>query len=168
MCYKNKEKNEHEQNSTGDRRQPRTGKDMALSLAQRGIDVVLTYHSKKEEAQAVVAEIEKAGQNAAALQFDACDIKSFDTFFTSFKTALKDTFGADHFDFLINNAGTALYSPFAETTEEQFDTALNIHYKGVFSSPKKRCRSSMTAGASSIFHRGLPVFLFPVLPLTAP
>ncbi|MDB5141744.1 MAG: short-chain dehydrogenase, partial [Mucilaginibacter sp.] len=34
------------------------GKNMALSLAKKGINVILTYHSKKEEAQAVVAEIE--------------------------------------------------------------------------------------------------------------
>lgn len=44
--------------------------------------------------------------------------------------------GTAQFDFLINNAGTALYAPFAQTTEEQFDQALNIHYKGVFLTQK--------------------------------
>lgn len=108
------------------------GKDMALSLAKKGIDVVLTYNSKKEEALAVVAEIEQAGQKAAALQLDAADVKSFDAFFIQVKTVLKDTFETDHFDFLINNAGIGIHAPFAETTEEQFDLLLNVQFKGVF------------------------------------
>ncbi|UFH55929.1 SDR family NAD(P)-dependent oxidoreductase [Spirosoma sp. KNUC1025] len=108
------------------------GKNMALSLAKKGIDVILTYHTQKAEAEAVVKEIEQSGQKAATLQLNAGDVKSFDTFFGQLKTVLQETFATDHFDFLINNAGTALYGAFAETTEEQFDTALNIHYKGVF------------------------------------
>jgi NAD(P)-dependent dehydrogenase (short-subunit alcohol dehydrogenase family) len=108
------------------------GKNMALSLAKKGINVILTYHTKKDEAQAVIAEIEKAGQKVAALQLNTGDIKSFDTFFGQLKTVLKDTFNTDHFDFLINNAGVGLHVPFAETTEEMFDNLLNIHFKGVF------------------------------------
>jgi len=108
------------------------GKNMALSLAAKGIDVIITYNSKKEEAMAVIAAVEQTGQKAAALQLDAGDIKSFDLFFTSLQLLLKEKFNIQKFDFLVNNAGTALYAPFAETTEAQFDTALNIHYKGVF------------------------------------
>lgn len=108
------------------------GKNMALSLAKKGINVILTYNSKKDEALAVVAEIEKTGQKAAALQLSAGDTKSFDAFFTQVKTVLKDTFSADKFDFLINNAGIGIHASFAETTEEQFDELMNIHFKGVF------------------------------------
>nr|HQV33481.1 SDR family NAD(P)-dependent oxidoreductase [Calditrichia bacterium] len=46
------------------------GKSTALHLAAKGHDVILTYHSKKAEADAVVAEIEKTGRKAAALQLD--------------------------------------------------------------------------------------------------
>ncbi|MBS1936029.1 MAG: SDR family NAD(P)-dependent oxidoreductase, partial [Bacteroidetes bacterium] len=108
------------------------GKNMALSIAKKGIDVILTYHSNKEEALAVVAEIENSGQKAFALQLNAGDIKSFDAFFVEVKQTLQNKFQAERFDFLVNNAGTALYAPFAETTEQQFDDAMNIHYKGVF------------------------------------
>lgn len=108
------------------------GKNMALSLGKKGISVVLTYHSKKEEALAVVAEIEQMGQQAAALQLDAGNVKSFDAFFAQLKEVLKDTFNADNFDFLVNNAGTALYASFIDTSEEQFDQAMNLHFKGVF------------------------------------
>jgi NAD(P)-dependent dehydrogenase (short-subunit alcohol dehydrogenase family) len=108
------------------------GKDMAFSLAKKGIDVILTYNSKKDEADAVVAEIERTGQKAAALQLNTGDIKSFAHFFGQISTILKNTFNTDHFDFLINNAGVGLHKPFAETTEEDFDLLMNIHFKGVF------------------------------------
>ncbi len=108
------------------------GKDMALSLARKGINVVLTYNSKKDEAEAVVAEIEQTGRKAAALQLDAGSLHTFDAFFEQLKAALKNTFEAERFDFLINNAGVGIGASFAETTEEQFDQLLNIHFKGVF------------------------------------
>ena len=108
------------------------GKNMALSLAKKGIDVVLTYNSNKEEADKVVAEIQNLGQNAAAFQLDAGNVKSFDTFLKEVTDHLTEKTGKPNFDYLVNNAGTALYAPFAETTEEQFDNAVNIHYKGVF------------------------------------
>ncbi|MCD6068069.1 MAG: NAD(P)-dependent dehydrogenase, short-chain alcohol dehydrogenase family [Bacteroidetes bacterium] len=136
------------------------GKNMALSLAKKGINVLLTYNSKKEEALAVVAEIEKTGVKAAALQLNAGDVKSFDAFFSAVKTVLKDTFQSEHFDFLINNAGTALYAPFAETTEEQFDTALNIHYKGVFFLTQKALPIINDGGRIINISSGLARFAF--------
>lgn len=108
------------------------GKDMALNLAAKGIDVILTYHTKKEEAAAVVADIEAQGRKAAALQLDAANVSSFAGFLEQVKATLSSIFGAEKFDFLINNAGTGLYAPFAETTEQQFDEVLNIHLKGPF------------------------------------
>jgi NAD(P)-dependent dehydrogenase (short-subunit alcohol dehydrogenase family) len=108
------------------------GKDMAQNLAKKGLDVILTYHSKQAEAEAVVAEITALGQKAVALQLDASKVGTFDAFFEQVKTALRDTFDTDRFDFLINNAGTGLYAAFPETTEQQFDEAMNIHFKGPF------------------------------------
>lgn len=108
------------------------GKNMALALAKKGTNVLLTYHSKKDEAEAVVEEIKQLGQKAAALQLNAGEVKSFDTFFTQLKTTLKTSFNTDHFDFLINNAGFGIHASFAETTEEQFDDLMNVHFKGVY------------------------------------
>jgi NAD(P)-dependent dehydrogenase (short-subunit alcohol dehydrogenase family) len=108
------------------------GKNMVLSLAKKGIDVILTYNSKKDEAMAVVAEIERSGRKAAALQLNVGEIKSFDAFYGQVGTVLKDKFGAARFDFLVNNAGTGLHASFAETTEAAFDELVNIHFKGVY------------------------------------
>jgi NAD(P)-dependent dehydrogenase (short-subunit alcohol dehydrogenase family) len=106
------------------------GKDMALQLAQQGIDVILTYHSQQAEAAAVVAAIEALGRRAVALPLN--DMSTFGAFFVQVTTALTYTFGTDRFDFLINNAGTSLSAPITETTEAQFDEMLNIHFKGVY------------------------------------
>ena len=108
------------------------GKNMAIKLAEKGINVILTYNSKKDEADAVVAEIEKIGPKAAALQLNTGNIKSFDVFISQLKTVLNNTFGTDHFDFLINNAGMGLYGSIAEMKEEDFDALVNVHFKGVY------------------------------------
>ena len=108
------------------------GKNMAQHLAAHGIDVLLTYHTKKDEAEAVVADIRARGRRAAALQLDAANVGSFAGFFAQVRATLRDTFGTDRFDFLINNAGTGLYAPFADTTEAEFDEVLNVHFKGPF------------------------------------
>jgi NAD(P)-dependent dehydrogenase (short-subunit alcohol dehydrogenase family) len=108
------------------------GKEMALRLAEKGIDVILTFNSKEAEANDVVASIEKTGQKAAALQFDAGNIAGFHGFVTRLIRTLKEHFNTDHFDCLINNAGVGVHAAFAETTEAEFDSLMNIHLKGPF------------------------------------
>lgn len=108
------------------------GRNMALSIAKKGIDVIITYNSNETEAKKVVAEIEALGQKAAALQLNAGNTKSFDAFFEKITATLSETFHTNHFDFLINNAGIGLHVSIAENTEEQFDEIMNIHFKGVF------------------------------------
>jgi NAD(P)-dependent dehydrogenase (short-subunit alcohol dehydrogenase family) len=108
------------------------GRNMSIALAKKGIDVILTYHSQKEEAEKVVSEIQSLGQNAFALQLDTRNIQSFDSFFKQVTEHLQENTGSPNFDFLINNAGTGVNAPFATTTEEQVDDMINTHYKGVF------------------------------------
>lgn len=108
------------------------GKNMALSLARKNIGVILTYNSKKAEADEVVAQIEADGQNAVALQLDVSNSKAFTDFAEQVRQALTRKWQRDRFDFLVNNAGIGIHAPFAETSEEQFDQLVNIHLKGVF------------------------------------
>ncbi len=108
------------------------GKDMCLRLAEKGVDIVLTYNNKLQDAQAIVAQIQQGGQKAATLQLNTGDIKSFDTFAAQLQDVLQNTFGATHIDYLVNNAGIGGYSPIADVTEDFFDELLNIHFKGVY------------------------------------
>ena len=56
------------------------GKSMALHLADQGIDSVITYHTKADEAAQVVSQIQAKGRKAVALQLDVADSKSFPAF----------------------------------------------------------------------------------------
>lgn len=108
------------------------GRDMALRLAEKGIDVIITYNTNAEEAAKVVSLAEQSGAKAAALQLNTGVIKSFDAFTEKLREVLTDKFGTDHIDFLINNAGQGGYSAITDVTEEFFDDLLNVHFKGVY------------------------------------
>lgn len=108
------------------------GKNMALALAKKGIDVVITYNSNKAAAEKVVAEIETLGQKVIAFQLDTSNVNTFDSFVEQTTAYLLEHTHSRNFDFLINNAGTALYSLISETSEQQMEDTFNIHYKGVF------------------------------------
>jgi len=137
------------------------GRNMAINLAKKEIDVILTYNSNREEADHVVSHIQSLGQKATAFQLDAGNVQSFDLFIERVTQHIKQETGQPNFDFLINNAGTALYAPFMETTEEQFDIAYNIHYKGVFFLTQKVLPYLNDGGRIINISSGLARFAFP-------
>jgi NAD(P)-dependent dehydrogenase (short-subunit alcohol dehydrogenase family) len=108
------------------------GKSMALNLARKGVDVILTYNTKKDEAESVATEIIQMGQKAYALHFDVSELKSIDGFIQKMLTILRDHWATDKIDYLINNAGIGASIPFAQVQEDVFDNFLNIHFKGVY------------------------------------
>jgi NAD(P)-dependent dehydrogenase (short-subunit alcohol dehydrogenase family) len=108
------------------------GRNMALRLAEKGNDIILTYNSNKTEADKVVAGIRDMGRKAEAMQLDTADSKGLDAFLKKVSEHLEQHTGSDKFDFLVNNAGTAAHHPIAETPEQTIDEMYNIHLKGVF------------------------------------
>ncbi|HLA54617.1 MAG TPA: SDR family oxidoreductase [Flavobacterium sp.] len=108
------------------------GKNIALRLASKGHDLIITYRSQKEEADAVVSEIEKLGQKAVALQLDVAVSSTFESFISEVSKTLQDKWHRNSFDFLVNNAGIGIHKPIELTTEEDFDTLFNIQFKGVY------------------------------------
>jgi len=108
------------------------GRNMALAIAKRGLDVVITYNANKEAADEVVSQIKDMGQHAVAFQLDTSNTQQFDQFVSVLTSQLEQETGSANIDFLVNNAGTALYSPITDTTEAQMEDIFNIHYKGVF------------------------------------
>lgn len=108
------------------------GKNTALQLARQGVDIIGTYHSREDEAQQVVAEIEALGGKAKMLQLDVGDSSRFDSFATQVAAALSAYFQVERFDFLVNNAGIGMHASCADTTEAQFDQLMKVHFKGPF------------------------------------
>jgi NAD(P)-dependent dehydrogenase (short-subunit alcohol dehydrogenase family) len=93
------------------------GRNAALKLAARGVDVVLTYRSQQAEAATVVAEINALGGQAAALQLDVGESAGFAAFASALQAQLRVHWQREQFDFLLNNAGIGIHAGFAETSE---------------------------------------------------
>lgn len=107
------------------------GRNTALQLARKGGDVILTYHSNRAEAEEVVRQIVGLGRKAVALQLDVSRASSFAGFAAEVQAALRREWDRERFDFLVNNAGTGASTLLTETTEEEFDSLVNVHFKSV-------------------------------------
>ncbi|MBX3654581.1 MAG: SDR family oxidoreductase [Ramlibacter sp.] len=107
------------------------GRSTALHVAAQGGDVILTYRSQKEEADKVVAEIEKLGRRAVALPLDAADSGTFASFAQAVRSSLATVWQRERFDFLVNNAGVGIRAGLTDTTEAQFDELVSVHLKAV-------------------------------------
>ncbi len=137
------------------------GRNTAVNLARKGVDVILTYHSRRDEADAAVAEIAALGRKSVALKLDAGDIASFDAFTQQVRQALRETWNSDSFDYLVNNAGIAGRVPFAETTEALFDQLVDVHLKGVYFLTQKLLPLLADGGRIVNLSSGLARFTLP-------
>jgi NAD(P)-dependent dehydrogenase (short-subunit alcohol dehydrogenase family) len=137
------------------------GRDMALKLAAQGTDVILTYRSRRDEADAVVSAIEAAGQRAVALQLDVGDSKRFDAFVANVADALRTHWQRDRFDYLVNNAGVGVHAAFADIDEAQFDLLMNVHLKGPFFLTQKLLPLIADGGRILNISSGLARFALP-------
>lgn len=108
------------------------GRSTALHLAEQGVDLILTYRQSEAEAAAVVRAAQSFGRRAAALPLDVADAGAFDGFVRQVADTLRAQWQRDHFDYLINNAGSGAHASIAETTEDQFDAMVRVHLKSVF------------------------------------
>ena len=108
------------------------GKAMALACAGKGLDVIITYQTRKEDAEQVVESIEAMGRKARALPFDLSNISAIESFIPLLNETLKTHFQSEKIDYLVNNAGMGASVPIASVTETFFDQYLNVHFKGVY------------------------------------
>ena len=137
------------------------GRSMATHLADKGQDSIITYHSKKAEAEAVVKEIVAKGRKAVALQLDVSKSETFDRFVADVKTALGSTWQTERFDHLVNNAGTGIGVTIEQTTEAQFDEMMNIHVKAPYFLTQKLLPLMNDGGKIINVSSGLARFSFP-------
>lgn len=108
------------------------GKNMALQVASKGMDVIITYKSNREQALHTVKEIEDTGQLAAALYLDMSDFNSLKSFVLQVLETLRSKWSCSSFDILVNNAGMGATVPFIDVTEEMFNEFMDVHFKGVY------------------------------------
>lgn len=108
------------------------GRNTTISIAKAGGDVIVAYRGNVQQAAEVVAEIEALGRKAVALQLDMAQAATFPQVAETLKATLKDVWGRETFDHLVNNAGHGEFAMIDGTTEAQFDGLFAVHVKGVF------------------------------------
>lgn len=108
------------------------GRSAALALAARGWAVVFTYRTRRDEAEAALAEIARGGGDAAALPLDTADTAGFPAFTAALQALLAERWQRDRLDAIVHNAGIGVQTPFAETSEAQFDALMAVHLKGPY------------------------------------
>ncbi len=106
------------------------GKAIATRLALDGFDIAVNYANNKEEANDVVALIEKLGQKAIAIQADVGNSSAVEALFTETEKSL------GKIDVLVNNAGIMKLQKISEADEETFNRTFKTNVKGVFNTLK--------------------------------
>jgi NAD(P)-dependent dehydrogenase (short-subunit alcohol dehydrogenase family) len=96
------------------------GAAISQALAEAGAAIAVNYHSSRDEADAVVAQIQKAGGKARAYQADIANFEAVKGMVAS----VKADFGG--LDILVNNAGLVLRKRFVETTPEDWHRQIDV------------------------------------------
>jgi NAD(P)-dependent dehydrogenase (short-subunit alcohol dehydrogenase family) len=107
------------------------GRNTAINLARRGVDIIITWRANEKEAESLIREVEAMGRKAAAFRLDTGNTHAFDAFVGQIRKTL-EAWGRNRFDYLVNNAGNSQHINFDKVTEADFDSVVNVHFKGVF------------------------------------
>lgn len=124
------------------------GKEIALTLASAGANVMITYSSSASSAEKVVDEIKSKGVNAIAVQANAADFEKAQQVVDQ----CVETWGS--IDILVNNAGITRDNLLLRMTEEQWDDVLNTNLKSVFNYCKAAARPMMKQKQGSVINIG--------------
>ena len=100
------------------------GREIAMTLAAAGATIAVNYNSSATEAQAVVADIEKAGGQAKAYR---ANVGNYAEVKTMVDTLVQD-FG--RIDILVNNAGVVISERFVNSTPEQWAKQIDVDLYG--------------------------------------
>jgi 3-oxoacyl-[acyl-carrier protein] reductase len=131
------------------------GQAIARRLAADGAAVVVNYSSGSEQALATVAEIEKAGGRAIAVQADVSRPDEIHRLFDSIHSHV------GQLDILVNNAGIQLVKPVAEITEADFDRIFAVNVKGTFFACQQAAKQMADGGRIINFSSSTTVMMLP-------
>jgi len=104
----------------------RLGKEMALSLAQKGWDVALHFRNSESDAETTQQRIEKTGVVCRLFQ---ANLERAQEAVDMLKKVLKEF---PELDLLVNNASVFDESPLVTVDEEVFDRQFDVNFKSPF------------------------------------
>jgi len=102
------------------------GRAIAIELAREGADVAINYRRHGDEANAVVAEIEKLGRRGLAVQADVASYADAEAMVDRVREQL------GRLDIMVCNAGITWDGVIWKMTEKQWDAVINVNLKGYF------------------------------------
>ena len=107
------------------------GNATAIALADRGVDSIVTFNRNEDGARRLSDEVRERGATAVPLRLEVgrTDLAGFRR---SVASVLEDTWGAQRFDYLVNNAGFATMALFEDTTEALLDDLARVILKGPY------------------------------------
>ena len=120
------------------------GASIAQHLAAEGAAVVVNYATSREGADKVVAEVERRGGKAVAVQADVARRADIQRLFAEAKRA----FG--RVDILVNNAGVFEFAPIEEVTAEHFHRQVDLNVLGLLLTTQEALRYLGPEGGSII------------------
>ena len=102
------------------------GKQIALTFAQQGANIVFTDLQENEDTVQTLKEIENYGVKALFLAYNASD-------FQATETAVKKAFETfETIDILVNNAGITRDTLLMRMSEQDWDLVMTVNVKSVF------------------------------------
>lgn len=122
------------------------GRAVALALAGAGLDIIINYASREEEAGAVVEEIKALGRRGEAVQGDVSSSGQGEKII---KHCLAK-FGK--IDILVNNAGVTRDSLVLRMKEEDWDKVININLKGTYNCTRAALRPMLKARTGRVIN----------------
>ncbi len=122
----------------------RVGKAIAAALARSGAHVVITYNTSVDEAATTVAEINRSGGQALALQCDQRDLAAIDRLFDRLRREV------DRLDILVNNAAIMEPKPALEITSDDWTRVMETNLRGPFFMAQRAAQWMVTTGGGVI------------------
>ena len=122
------------------------GRQIALTLAAEGADVIVNCNASCEQAEKTAEEIRKLGRRAEVLQASVADFQACGDMV---KKAL-ELFG--HIDILVNNAGITRDNLVIGMKEEDFDAVIDTNLKGTFNTIRHLYRNFMKQKSGRIIN----------------
>ncbi|MFV9509900.1 3-oxoacyl-[acyl-carrier-protein] reductase [Tepidibacillus sp. LV47] len=113
------------------------GREIALTLAEAGADIVLNYHQSQQAAEEVASQIEQLGRQCLLVKADVSNSEEVNSLIDK---ALQ-YFGK--IDILVNNAGITKDNLIIRMKEEDWDQVINTNLKSVFLTSKAVSRPMM-------------------------
>ncbi len=122
------------------------GKQIALTLASEGYDVIVNYNGSEDRANEVVKECIALGSDSIAVKANVADFASVEEMVKT----IMDKYG--RIDCLVNNSGITKDTLLLRMSEEDFASVIDVNLKGTFHCIKHVSKVMMKQRSGSIIN----------------